>query len=235
MPKAWDQWKVLQHGALEQLADNLWRVEGSLPDMPLHRVMTIARRGDELVIHNAVCVDESSMKRIELAGVPAQLIVPNGWHRLDARVWKQRFPQAKLYCPAGSRKRVEQVVAVDGTYDAFPNSEDVRLEHLQGVREAEGVMTVRSADGVTLVFNDVLFNMPHQPGLQGWVLRLMGSSGGPRVTRFVRLVMVKDRRALRANLERLAETRDLRRIIVSHHEMINESASEVLRRVASRL
>jgi hypothetical protein len=235
MAKAWDQWKVLQHGALEQLADNLWRVEGALPGMPLRRVMTVVRREDELVVHNAVCLDDSSMKRLDQAGVVTAILVPNGWHRLDARVWKQRYPSAKFYCPAGSRARVEQVVEVDGTYDSFPGSDDLRLEHLEGVRRAEGVMRVRSEDGITLVFNDVLFNMPHLPGLQGLVMRLMGSSGGLRVTRFSRLMMVKDRGALRAHLQRLAAEPELRRIIVSHHEMLRQEPARALARVADSL
>jgi hypothetical protein len=232
---AWEDWKVLAHCAIEEISDNLWRVEGSLPDMPLRRVMTVARRDNELLVHNAICLDEASMKRMEQWGTPHVLIVPNGWHRLDARVWKKRCPNAKVYCPSGARKRVEQVVAVDGDYSAFPNTDDVSVEYVQGVKEAEGVMKVRSSDGVTLVLNDVLFNMPHLPGMKGWVPRLMGSSGGPKVTRFCRLMMVKDRRALRDHFERLASLPDLKRIIVSHHEMIRSDAPGVLERVAATL
>ncbi|MCL2723152.1 MAG: hypothetical protein FWD69_01825 [Polyangiaceae bacterium] len=33
MAKAGDEWKVLRHGAIEQLAENLWRVSGDLPGM----------------------------------------------------------------------------------------------------------------------------------------------------------------------------------------------------------
>ena len=35
------EWNVLPHGPLTQLADNLWWVEGDLPNMSLERCMTV--------------------------------------------------------------------------------------------------------------------------------------------------------------------------------------------------
>ena len=42
-PKVHTQWTVLPHRSIERLSERLWRVEGALADMPLQRVMTIAR------------------------------------------------------------------------------------------------------------------------------------------------------------------------------------------------
>ena len=53
------------------------------------------------------------MKEIEAFGTPSVLVVPNGFHRLDAKVFKDRYPAMRVYCPAGDRKKVEQVVKVD--------------------------------------------------------------------------------------------------------------------------
>ena len=36
-------WRVLQHDAPQQLADNLWRVEGALDGMALRRCMVVVR------------------------------------------------------------------------------------------------------------------------------------------------------------------------------------------------
>jgi hypothetical protein len=47
--------------------------------------------------------------------------------------------------------------------------------------------------------------------------------------------MIKDRPRFRAHLERLAETPDLKRIIVSHHEMIDEDPAGTLKRLAAQL
>src|SRR5687767_7163258 len=117
MAKCFQEWKVLPHGPIEKLEDNLWRVEGSLPGgMPLKRVMTVARlRDGQLVIHNAIALGPAEMAELERFGKPAYLIVPNAYHRLDAKIWKDRYPQIAAGCPAGARAKVSEVVPVDFT------------------------------------------------------------------------------------------------------------------------
>jgi hypothetical protein len=117
MPKSPAQWKVLPHGPIEKLSDNIWWVQGSLPGMSLKRVMTLVRvRDGRLVVHNGIALAEDAMQRIEAWGTPAFLAVPSGWHRLDAAAYKQRYPSLRVFVPKGARGRVEQVVTVDGTY-----------------------------------------------------------------------------------------------------------------------
>ena len=227
-------WEVLLHAPIEKMEENLWRVEGTLKGMALKRVMTVVRLGDgHLVIHNGIALDEEAMREIEEWGFPTVLIVPNGFHRLDAAAYKERYPELRVLCPKGARKRVEQVVNVDGDYNDYEEQAFLTLEHLQGVSNAEGVMKVQSGSGTTLVFNDLIFNMPHGDGLAGFIFRYLAqSTGGPRVSRLARWLVVKDAPALRAHLERLADTENLKRIIVSHHQTIVHDAADVLRRVA---
>ncbi len=231
------EWKVLPHDKLGKLDSNVWRVLGTLPSGPLKRVMTLVKNAKGgLVIHNGICMDEAEMADIEALGEPEILVVPNGYHRLDAASYKQRYPNMVVYCPRGGRARVAEVVAVDGTYESFPNDEVVRVETLLGTKEGEGVMIVQGDGGATLVLNDVLFNMPHAPGFGGFLLKtLTASSGGPKVSRLARIALVKDKAALRAHLERLADTAKLARIIVSHHEVITDNPRDVLRGVAATI
>jgi hypothetical protein len=230
-------WTVLPHRPIEKLAENLWRVEGDLGGMPLKRVMTIAKRPDgDLVVHNAIALDEAAMKEIDAWGPVSTIIVPNGFHRIDAPRFKTRYPSAKVYCPSNARSKVEKVLPVDGTYDEFPNDASIRIDHLEGLGATEGVMTVRSNDGATLVFNDAIFNMPHIGGFQGWVFKnVTKSSGGPRVTRIAKMFLVKDKPAFSAHLSRLAETDGLRRIIMSHHEAITSEPAAALRTAISTI
>lgn len=237
MAKANTGWQVLPHDPIDKLAPDVWRVQGELANMPLLRVMTIARMSDgRLVIHNGIALEDAAMSEIEAFGEPAFLIVPNGYHRLDAPAYRERYPNIQVLCPSGARKKVAQVVPVSGSYRDFPADAKVELREVDGVGQAEGVMLVHSDDGTTLVINDLVFNMPHVPGFTGFIFRhLTQSSGGPRVTRIVRWFIMKDRRAVRAELERLADIPDLRRIIVSHHLVIDDQPAEVLRRVARTL
>lgn len=227
-------WKVLPHGPLEQLTDRLWRVEGSLD--VLERVMTIAKRADgTLVIHNGIALDDAAMAQLDALGKVSALIVPNGWHRLDAKVFADRYPGAKVYCPSGARKKVEAVVAVHGSYEDFIGDDCVELATLAGTKAREGVMIVRG-ETTALVLNDAVFNMPHRHGFTGFVLRrITGSSGGPKVSRVMRLFMLTDKAAFRAQLEELAKLPRLSHIVVSHHETITSDPAGTLARVASTL
>ena len=236
MAKANATWTVLAQGPLEKLDDGLWRIEGSLPGMALKRVMTIARLADgALVIHNAIALDDAGMRALDALGKVAFIVVPNGYHRLDAPSFAKRYPDARVLAPRGARAKVEEVVTVNGDYGDLPADQHVRLEHLDGVRDGEGVMRVESDDGVTLVFNDLVFNMPHMPGFSGFVMRVLGSSGGPRVTRIARMLLIKEKAAVRAHLERLAATPRLKRIVVSHHQVIVDAPSATLARVAATI
>lgn len=236
MPQAFTQWTVLPHGPWVAWAENLRTIEGSVPGMRLRRVMTVARLGDgRLLLHNAVALAEPLMAELEAWGSPAVLVVPGPWHRLDARVYKQRYPALHVVCPAAAAARVAQVVPVDDSYATFVGDESVQLEHLDGVGEREGVLRVRSADGLSLVFNDVLFNQAHLPGPGGWLMRLLGSTGGPRVTPIARLFLVQRRAALRAHLLRLAALDGLRRVIVMHGASESAAPAAMLRQVASAL
>ena len=237
MAKAHTAWKVLPHEPIEKLSDRLWRVEGDVPGAPMKRVMTIARRADgDLVIHNAVALTEDQMAEIDGWGRVAVIVVPNGFHRLDAKVFHDRYPAARVVCPAGARAKVAQVVEVSGTYDGEQRDGVVELQDLDGTKQREGALIVRDTQGTSLVLNDAVFNMPHVPGVTGFVLRrVTGSTGGPRVSRIMRTLVISDSKAFRAHLERLADLPELKRIIVSHHVTIDQDPAGTLRAVAATL
>ncbi len=235
MAAASSVWEVHPHEPIQELADNLWCVQGAVRGIPLKRRMTLARLADgKLLIHNPVALEEDAMKRIEAWGPPAYIVVPGAYHRLDCARFKARYPDAKVVCPSGAKARVEGAVPVELTYPEVPKDERVGLEELDGVARVEGVMRVETGKGATLVFNDLLFNVPRLPGFMGFVMKLLGSTGGPRVTPVSRFVAVKDKAALRAHYERLANAGPTR-LIPGHGDLIEENAAEVLRQVAARL
>jgi hypothetical protein len=81
----------------------------------------------------------------------------------------------------------------------------------------------------------VLWNQPHLPGFEGWVIKMLGSTGGPKVTRLGKLLLVKDKPKLRAHLERLADTPALVRVVIMHgHDIVDDPAG-TLRAVAAAL
>lgn len=237
MAKANVTWTVLPHDPIEKLSDRVWRVQGAIGRGPIRRVMTVVQRADGgLIVHNAMALEASAMAELDAWGKVALVVVPNGLHRLDAPLFHARYPTAEVACPAGSRGRVEEVVPVTRTYDELADDGVVAFETLDGTKQREGAMVVREPSGATLVLNDAVFNMPHGSGPSGFVLRyLTASSGGPRVSRIAKLLMISDKRAFRAHLERLAAVPDLRRVIVSHHLVIDDDPAGALRTAAAAL
>ncbi len=116
MPKPFTEWTVLPHSKLSRLDDNLLSVTGDLamPVGDFPRRMTVVRLHDgRLVVYSAIALDEAEMRALEAFGEPSFLVVPNGIHRMDAKIWKDRYPQLRVIAPAGVKKQVAEVVPVD--------------------------------------------------------------------------------------------------------------------------
>jgi hypothetical protein len=236
MAKPFETWTVFPHGPIEKLNANLWRVEAQFPGAPFLRNMHVARMKDGgLVIHNAIALGDDEMKALEAWGTPKWLIVPNGGHRQDARIWKQRYPEMKVIAPPGSKVKVEQIVKVDETKPELDDT--VRYEVLDGTKEREGVMCVTDDGKSSLVFCDAVMNnrAHHLRGFGGFMMGLAGfKSDALKVTFPARMAIVADKKAYRAHLERLA-TSELARIDVAHGAPVTEGAKAALVHAASEL
>ncbi|MFO0629861.1 MAG: hypothetical protein U0325_30105 [Polyangiales bacterium] len=231
-------WTVLEHGPLEKLTENVWTVDGALPNMALRRRMTLVRlRDGALLVHNAIALSEGLMADIERWGEPAHVVVPNGFHRMDAHAWKSRYPRSRVWCPSPACKKVDEMVATDGGYELLPTREELAVEYLEGCRAAfaEGVFLARARDGrMVLIFNDALFNHPDVGGFGGAMMKVMGSTGG-RPARDAAVRGGRGRRPLRRAAPPPREPRGDVHLIPGHGVPVDLDAGGVLRDVADRL
>jgi len=231
-------WVVQPHGPLVTHSDNLWSVEGTIgmPTGPLSRRMTLARLGNgALVIFSAIALSEDEMRQVERLGRPAYLVVPNAFHREDAPGWKARYPQMRVVTPQGARAAVEELMGVDACGDIFDDP-SVRFLTVPGTQDAESALLVSSQDGKTLVVNDLIGNVRNARGLMKLALSLMGFAGRkPQVPRMFVARVVKDRTEVAAQFRQWAVVPDLRRIVVSHGDIIERDAGAVLSGLADRL
>ena len=109
----------MPHAPLERLDDNLWAVESDVPGIPgLERRMSIVRRADGgLLFYNAVPVSDAALGEIRALGPPAQLVIPQHLHMIDAHAFRTKLG-VRVYAPARERALVAATVDVDGSLDA---------------------------------------------------------------------------------------------------------------------
>lgn len=231
MAACFTQWTVLPHDPVQKLSENLWRVEAPMGKSN-RRVMSVIRLRDRrLIIHNAIALDEPEMKDLEAWGEVSAILVPNRFHRQDCRIWKQRYPKAKVFCPTAATSAVAKAVTLDGSYADAPGDDSVKVRHVQGVGEREGVVEVQSTDGLSLVFCDTVLNLKPMGGVFGFLLHPTGTVSVPRFTRWF---FVKDKGALQTDLAALA-ARGPVRLIPGHGGEVSEGAAEALKQAAARL
>lgn len=238
MTRPFQDWKVLPHGKLSEIDENVLTVTGDIrmPMMSLPRRMTVVRvSGSRLIVFSAIALNEDEMTRLEAYGRPAFLVVPSDKHRLDAKPWKNRYPAMQVVAPEGARAKIEDVVPVDTIAPRFDDA-NVEFVAVPGTRGHEAALVVRTPNGTTLVLNDLVGNIRKEPGSRAWLLQLAGFAGKePQIPRVVKMVMIKDAGALRAQLMQWSEIESLKRILVSHGAPIDDNPRQILRNLAGSL
>ncbi|KAI8817670.1 uncharacterized protein EV422DRAFT_570438 [Fimicolochytrium jonesii] len=116
--------RVQPHGPLEQLDDGLWVVRGSLPNIPIPRYMTIYRppNSTSLLVFSMLCVDAKTLAEVRKLGTVTHMVIPCSWHTLDAAVYRNEFPNAKLIAPRAALHQLSKKVDVEvlAAEDVFP-------------------------------------------------------------------------------------------------------------------
>ena len=239
MPKLNTEWIVQPHGALAQIDEGLWAVEGSIV-MPIgrfpRRMTIVALEHGGFAVWSPIALDAVQMARIDAIGPVRFLIVPNQAHRLDLAPWKARYPQAKVIAPPSARGAVAQAAPVDATDDIIGDP-SISSELVDGTKADEFALIVRRPDGATLILNDILSRVSNPHGIGANIMaRLMGFGvRRPQTSRPVRRMFIADPTAVARQFRRWAALPDLRRIIVSHVDLIEHEPAAALRRAADDL
>jgi hypothetical protein len=237
MSKLNQQWTVQPHGELVAVADGILTVEGSII-MPLgrfpRRMTVLSLKDGGSAIWSAIPLAEPDMQRIEALGPVRFLIVPNQGHRLDLKPWKDRYPAARVVAPPSARQSVAEAAPVDATEDIIGDPA-IAFQLVAGTKADEFALAVKRADGTTLIINDILANVRHPQGIGAHIMaRLLGFGvKRPRTSWPVRRMFVKDPAAVAAQFRTWAAIPDLKRIIVSHGDVIDQAPAEALTRAAA--
>jgi hypothetical protein len=230
--------KILPHGDIESPISGVWMVTGICP-FPLRRRMTAWKLPDgSLLAHSVIAMDEAGMAQLDALGKVSIIVVPHAGHRLDAGFYKQRYPQARVIAPAAARAKVQEVIPVDATAEDELPRHGIKIHAVPGWKHGElGYQLPLPGGGQALVLADVLGNSDPPPGLGGWLVAktTTGIKGPLGVARIMKLVMLIDRGAARAGLQRLADIPDLRFVSVAHGRPVLTDCAAVIRQAAATL
>lgn len=234
MTAPFKEWTVLPHGKLRRVNERIVEVVGELemPLLELPRRMTAARtRTGDLVIFSAIALDAPGMAELEAFGRPTFMIVPSIRHRLDAPAYAQRYPLMTVVAPHVGAEKIREVVRVDTSAPDFGDP-SIRYIEIAG----DSALEVDGDDGLTVVVNDLIGDIHGESGVGGWLLRMMGFAGDdPHVPAPVKILLGKHKSEVARHFRRWAEREDLRRIVVSHGDIIERDPRGVLRTLAASL
>lgn len=237
MSKLNTEWIVQPHGELQAVAEGILTVEGTIV-MPLgnfpRRMTVLSLTGGGTAIWSPIPLDETNMARIEALGPVRHLIVPNQAHRLDLKAWCRRYPSAQVIAPPSAKSAVEEATPFHVSTDVIDDPA-IDFYLVAGTKADEFALLVERSDGLTLILNDILANVRHPHGLGANVMaRLLGMGvDRPRTSRPVRRLFVEDGAKLAEQFRAWARLPDLRRIIVSHGDVIDSAPGKALEAAAA--
>ena len=232
-------WIVTRHDPIEELDENLWAVNGDVPDFPvgtgMPRRMCIIKLADErLLFYNAVPLDDEALAKVRAWGKPAILVAPVIFHTTDAHAFQEKLG-LQTYI---AQKGVEKLRAsIPGALplEELPKDPSLSFETLSGVKTGEPVFTLRSGPRASLIFCDAFQNSRPGFGMGGFMFRILGFTGQePRTPPFYKWRVAADRKAIQRDLIRLAGTPGLARLVPSHGLVVSQDPAAVLRATAQK-
>lgn len=232
----WER-EVFPHTALCQLARNLWVVQGEFPAAKLPRNMVVYRYAkDSLLLHSVVALNERAMTELEALGKPSVMVIPHWGHWAHVAAFKRRYPAIEVVCPRASIARISRRVRVDCSSEEYFPRHGITYHVPPGIEPVEGVLEAPlGSNEVAVIMNDLITNVPHQPGLYGLLLRLTGSTGRPRIIFFVRRDLRVQRLLVKKYIESLSARRDIRMVTTSHGDCLVTDVGASLAAVARGL
>jgi hypothetical protein len=227
-------WIVTKHGPIEKLEDNLWVVEGDVPGLPFRRRMSIIKRADgTLLFFNAIPLEPPALEEVKAWGKPSILVVPHDQHMIDARPFSEKLAVG-VYGPKECEAKVRARAELTGTLEAVPSDPSITIEPVAGIKNGEPALIVKSGGGRTsLIVSDVIMNSTKES--MGFFPRMMGFAGPLKIVPVFRMMFLKDKKALKSQIERWAALSGLVRVIPSHGDVASGSVSEGLRGTAATI
>jgi hypothetical protein len=218
--------------ALREHAQGLYTIDHALRvgGLPMGaRTSAIRLRDGGLFVHSPGPLDDADERALSERGTVRALVAPNALHHLFLRRAHERFPEARLFgSPAALAKEPGLPLEALGEKPAAPWAGEIEQIHLEGVPRMDEFVFFHPATR-TLLVTDLVFHLLRVEGaLARAVLRLNQAYGCFGPSRALRLLLVRDRAALRRSLDRVLAW-DFDRLLLAHGEPLEQGARPRLR------
>lgn len=217
------------HQAIRSIAPDLFCVDGEWFDSPFKRRMTIVRLKDgSLVIHSAIRMQENDLKKLDELGPVRLIVVPNVFHGDEAPFYAERYPEARVFVPEKLVPRASKRMRVSGALERdWPLRAELPCISFEKTMAHESVFVHPASR--TLILTDMAFNLsavdfkrPVEKLIFGKWNGILDAFGPSRLTR---LLVARDRSAVRRALKQIAE-HDFDRVIMSHGRLVESGGRE---------
>ncbi|MGH0032295.1 MAG: DUF4336 domain-containing protein [Myxococcota bacterium] len=217
---------------LRELEEGVWVCDRSfrVAGMEIGTRMTVVRLDDGgLFLHSPVALTPGLRAELEALGPIRHAVGPNLHHHLYLADYRD-LPDVRLYATPGLEKKKAKTLRFDAVLcDEAPDAWRGQIDQLvfQGAPFMGETVFFHRRSG-TLLLTDLCFNYTEHPQwpARTW-LRLMGGLGRFGPPRHVRWLF-RDKRAARRSIDTILAW-DVRRVVVTHGIVLQQSAKRVLR------
>ncbi|MFN8601531.1 MAG: DUF4336 domain-containing protein [Candidatus Binatia bacterium] len=217
---------------LRRLADDVWVTERPQRffGLPVGARMTVIRlSGGRLLLHSPLPLDAALRAELDALGRVAYAVAPNRLHHLYAGDVARAYPDARLWVAPGLPEKRPDLVHAGVLGDEAPNEWRGELEQafFRG-RPYENEVAFFHPATRTLIVCDLAFNFGPRDAWPTRVLMSLLRSYGKLGPSKLDPLLIRDRAAARASLERILAW-DFDRVIVAHGD-VQESGGYALMR-----
>jgi len=226
------RWHAAYEPPPRELAPGLWSVDRSL-GIPLGprlgtRSLLIDLPDGGVLAWSPVPLSNALSDFVSARGGARFLVAPNSFHYLGLAAWQRAFPDAAIWLAPGLRARKPELPAGDELLPgAAPPFADLLPHRVLDCGRGVTEVAFLHAPSRTLILVDTAFNLPAPPRRRDrfglWLLGLPPRFGP---TRSSRLILLRDRAAIRAWVDTLCAWR-FERIVMAHGEPLAAGPSEL--------
>ena len=148
--------ELMPHGKLTEVFSNIYLVTGtSRPTFQgqawqFSRNMTVIREGGSLTLINTVRLDDEGLAALDALGAVQAIIKLGAFHGMDDAFYLNRYPDAKLWAPAGMPHDADHETDVEMTPGGEMPFKQASLFVFESSKMPEGLIIIEREGGILI-------------------------------------------------------------------------------------